>query len=112
MYHQQRIGYWSQLAILLALIGGSMIIGAIITGFVIKAMTGVPLTEIANVLKDPRYVDAARVAQGLGAFLTFGVPALVFAAIVDRKPAAGISKCQHRTTSREMGNSIRCEWFA
>jgi len=86
MYHQQRIGYWSQLAILLGLVGGSMIIGAIITGLVIKAMTGVPLADIANVLKDPRYVEAARVAQGLGALLTFGVPALVFAAIINRRP--------------------------
>jgi len=88
MYHQQRIGYWSQLAILLVLVGVLLIGGGVATLLVVKVMTGAPITELESVLKNPKYADAARVAQGLGALLTFGLPALIYGMIVDKKPLA------------------------
>jgi membrane protease YdiL (CAAX protease family) len=79
MNKQPQISYPQQFAILLALIGGFMLIGAI----VILMLAG---HKVMLSLDRPEEVNLARWLNTVAAFLMFFMPAVVFARIVNRKP--------------------------
>jgi uncharacterized protein len=86
MYSRQTIAPWSQVAILLGVTGAGLILGGFAVIATIVGMTHLPMTEAINAIKDPKYVDAARMAQCIGALVSFGIPALIFAVIVGGRP--------------------------
>lgn len=100
MQQQGRFNYWSQLAILLGLVGvGFMISGFITVAIGIKAMGGNATAAMANAeglqkaLLDPANTGYAQTAQIAGTFFMMFLPSFAFVLICHKKMLwAGFSK--------------------
>ena len=85
--NSRNISFPAQLGILLALIGGGLIIGSIIAGIAWIVMTGRPILAMAGDMLKPQYYNAVMVIQAISTFFMFFIPVYIFALICYRKPA-------------------------
>ena len=85
-HNSKNVKYPSQLAILLALTGGGLIIGSLASVAIWSMMTGEPFPIKAEDILQPKYYQVNMVLQAVSTFLIFFVPAHFFAAICYRKP--------------------------
>ncbi len=76
------MGYWNQLAIVLGLVGGGLIVGSVI---VLAVVFAIPGTNIETLFRDANNVGLVRILSLLNALVGFALPALAFAMIVNRK---------------------------
>jgi membrane protease YdiL (CAAX protease family) len=86
MYPGQRISYLTQFGILLGLFGAATIFASLLGAGLAAAMLHTSFTELPVALMNTQNADVLRVVQGVGAGLGMGLPALVFARIVNRHP--------------------------
>lgn len=85
-YNSKNIKYPSQLAILLGLTGGGLIIGSLASLAIWTMMTGQPFPLKAEDILQPKYYQVNMVLQAVSTFFIFFVPVHFFAAICYRKP--------------------------
>ena len=85
--NSRNISFPAQLGILLALIGGGLIIGSIIAAVAWIVMTGRPILAMAGDMLKPQYYNAVMVIQAISTFFMFFIPVYIFALICYRKPA-------------------------
>jgi membrane protease YdiL (CAAX protease family) len=85
---QQRPRYslWSQLAILLFLLGVGILAGSIITLGVADAYLHVPLQKLPDALKNSQDANLSRVLQAISTFFIIALPAFIYARIINKKP--------------------------
>ncbi len=85
-HNSKNVKYPSQLAILLGLTGGGLIIGSMASFAIWTMMTGEPFPVKAEDILQPKYYQVNMVLQAVSTFLIFFVPAHFFAAICYRQP--------------------------
>ena len=85
--NSRNISFPAQLGILLALIGGGLIIGSMIAAVAWIVMTGRPILAMAGDMLKPQYYNAVMVIQAISTFFMFFIPVYIFALICYRKPA-------------------------
>ncbi len=85
-HNSKNVKYPSQLAILLGLTGGGLIIGSMASLAIWSMMTGEPFPLKAEDILQPKFYQVNMVMQAVTTFLIFFVPAHFFAAICYRKP--------------------------
>ncbi|MEP6597642.1 MAG: CPBP family intramembrane glutamic endopeptidase [Ginsengibacter sp.] len=85
--NSKNISYPAQLGILLGLIGGGLIIGAIVSVVIWIIMTGRPILAMADDMLKPQYYYAIMTIQAISTLCMFFVPVYFFALICYRKPA-------------------------
>ena len=85
--NSKNISFPAQLGILLALIGGGLIIGSIIAAIAWIVMTGRPILAMAGDMLKPQYYNAVMSIQVISTFFMFFIPVYIFAFICYRKPA-------------------------
>ncbi len=85
-YSSKKVSYPSQLAILLGLIGGGLVIGSLASYAVWTMMTGESFPLKAEDILQPKYYKVNMVLQVVSTFFIFFVPAHFFALICYRKP--------------------------
>ena len=76
-----------QLGILLMLIGGGIIAGALVSVGVWTMMTGKPVTNLQTDMSDPKFYHAVIMLQAISTFFIFFLPSWIFAIVCYRKPA-------------------------
>lgn len=86
MYPQTRISYWAQFGILLGLFGAATLVASLVVIVIASSLWHIPLMQIPDAVTNPRYADMGRMAQGVAALVGMGLPALVFARILNRFP--------------------------
>ncbi|MDB5200003.1 MAG: family intrarane metalloprotease [Chitinophagaceae bacterium] len=85
-HNSKNVKYPSQLAILLGLTGGGLVIGSLATFAIWTMMTGESFPLKAEDILQPKYYKVNMVLQAVSTFLIFFVPVHFFAAICYRKP--------------------------
>ena len=85
--NSRNFSFPSQLGIFLGLIGGGLILGAIISAGVWLAMTGRPIMAMASDMLNPQYYNAIMVMQAVSTFFMFFLPVYFFALICYRNPS-------------------------
>ena len=85
--NQGNVRYPAQLATLLGLTGGGIIISVILTGVILLMMVGGDFPRKAEGLLQPKYYNVAMVLQAVTTFFIFFLPVYLFAAICYKKPA-------------------------
>ncbi len=85
--NSKNISYPAQLGILLGLIGGGLIIGAIVSVVIWIIMTGRPILAMADDMLKPQYYYAIMTIQAISTLFMFFVPVYFFALICYRRPA-------------------------
>ncbi len=88
MYQSQRIRPISQFGILLGLLGAGLVLGGVVTVFLVKIWLNVPMTEVSTAIVNPENVQFARILQALSSLFMFALPTLIFAMLMDKKPLA------------------------
>ncbi len=86
MYPGQRISHLTQLGILLGLFGAATIFASLAAAGMVAAMLHIPWTQLPDALLKTQNADVLRVMQGVGAGLGMGLPALIFARILSKRP--------------------------
>ena len=76
-----------QLGIFLGLIGGGLVLGAIISAGIWKGLTGRPLMSMASDMANPKYYNAIMAMQAVSTFFVFFLPVYIFAVICYRNPS-------------------------
>ncbi|WP_158559136.1 CPBP family intramembrane glutamic endopeptidase [Deminuibacter soli] len=71
---------------MLGLFGGCTIIGSVVIFGIAALGWHIPLADIPRAITQPENADLVRLAQGTGALVSMGLPALFFARIVNRFP--------------------------
>lgn len=84
--HGKGYNGWSQLAILLGLAGGGIIVGGLASIPVWQMMTHSGILNIEKDMLKPENASAAQALQVVSAFFVFFIPAVLFAYICYRKP--------------------------
>jgi len=84
--NSKNIGYPSQLAILIGLTGGGLIIAAMASFAIWSMMTGQSFPLREEDILQPKYYNVNMVLQAVSTFFIFFVPVHFFAAICYRKP--------------------------
>jgi hypothetical protein len=85
-HNSKNISYPSQLAILLGLTGGGLVIGSLASFAIWTMMTGEQFPLKAEDILQPKYYKVNMVLQAVSTFLIFFMPVHFFAAICYRKP--------------------------
>ena len=85
-YNSKNIRYPSQLAILIGLTGGGLIIGSLASLAIWTMMTGQSFPLRAEDILQPKYYKVNMVLQAVSTFFIFFMPVHFFAAICYRKP--------------------------
>ncbi|MEP7251632.1 MAG: CPBP family intramembrane glutamic endopeptidase [Ginsengibacter sp.] len=85
--NSKNVSYSAQLGILLGFVGAGLIIGAIVSLLIWKAMTGRPLLSMADDMLKPQYYNAIMLVQAVSTFFMFFLPVYFLALIAYRKPA-------------------------
>ncbi|MEP6685092.1 MAG: CPBP family intramembrane glutamic endopeptidase [Parafilimonas sp.] len=81
-----RYSVWSQLAILLFLTGIGLLIGGIVSIPIATAYLNVPLQQLQQALLKSENANLSRVLQFVTTLFFMGLPSLIFARIINRKP--------------------------
>ncbi len=77
---------FGQFGILLGLLGFGFILAGLVSIIVVKVALGVPFSNLATALLDPKNVQVARVVQVVSTLVLFALPAFLFAVIVNKQP--------------------------
>ncbi len=85
--NSKNFNYFSQIGILIGLVGAGMIIGSIVSVIIWLMMTGRSVFAMPVDLLKPQYYNAAMTIQAVSTFFIFFVPVYFFALICYRKPA-------------------------
>lgn len=85
--NSRNFSFPSQLGILLALFGGGLIIGALISAGVWIAMTGRPILAMESDMLNPQYYNAIMAMQAISTLFLFFLPVYFFALICYRNPS-------------------------
>ncbi len=85
---QPRISYGSQFAILLGLLGITLLVGSIAMIFICAAILHVDVMIVPTVLLKPEHASLAQWANTLFALFTFFIPTIITASIATKKPFA------------------------
>lgn len=85
--NSKKVSYPAQLGILLGFVGAGLIVGAIVSVLIWKAMTGRPLLSMADDMLKPQYYNAIMLVQAVSTFFMFFLPVYFLALIAYRKPA-------------------------
>jgi len=72
---------WSQLAILLGLVGGGLIVGGIVVLPIWKIMTGASIMNLEADMLKPQYATAAQTIQVVSTIFMFLLPVVIYAFI-------------------------------
>jgi membrane protease YdiL (CAAX protease family) len=86
MRQKPLVGYGSQFALLLALLGVLLILGSLLIGFIASQVFNVPLLQAGNELLKPQNVQMARLLNTAATAISFFLPALIVAKISSPKP--------------------------
>ena len=86
MRQKPLVGYGSQFALLLALLGVLLILGSLLIGFIASQVFNVPLLQAGNELLKPQNVQMARLLNTAATAISFFLPALIVAKISSTKP--------------------------
>jgi membrane protease YdiL (CAAX protease family) len=78
--------FFSQFAILIGLIGTGVIIGSLITIFMMTSLTHTSLMNIEKAMLDPKNANITKTVQIVGTFFMFFFPVFMYAVIVSNKP--------------------------
>lgn len=84
--NSRNFSFPSQLAILLGLIGGGLIIGAVVSFVIWLAMTGRGIATMQTDIFNPKYYGAIMWMQAVSTFMMFFLPVYFFALICYRNP--------------------------
>ncbi|MEO5650130.1 MAG: type II CAAX endopeptidase family protein [Ginsengibacter sp.] len=76
-----------QLGVFLGLIGGGVIMGALISAGIWLAMTGRPILSMESDMLNPQYYNAIMAMQGVSTLFMFFLPVYFFALICYRNPS-------------------------
>jgi membrane protease YdiL (CAAX protease family) len=85
--NSKNITHPTQLAILLGITGGGVIISALITAVIWLMMVGGTLPTKSQDILQPKYYNVSMVIQAVTTFCIFFLPVYLFAAICYRRPA-------------------------
>ena len=85
--NSKNINVYSQLGILLAMVGAGLVIGSIVSVVLRLIMTGRPLLEMETDMFLPKYYNSVMVIQVVSTFFLFFLPVYFTAFICYRKPA-------------------------
>ena len=85
--NSKNVSYPAQLGILLGFVGAGLIVGALVSLVIWKAMTGRPLLSMADDMLQPQYYNAIMLVQAVSTFFMFFLPVYFLALIAYRKPA-------------------------
>jgi len=85
--NSRNFSFTSQIGIFLGLIGGGIIVGAIISAGIWIAMTGRPLLAMASDMMNPKYYNAIMFMQAVSTLFMFFLPVYFFAMICYRNPS-------------------------
>ena len=80
------IGFGGQLAILIAFIGGGIIIGSIASVPIWMVMTKTSIFDMQKNMNNPAFANAIKIIQLVSTFFAFFVPAIAYALAVNKKP--------------------------
>lgn len=86
MNQKPLVGYASQFAILLGLMGVALIISSVLMGFLAAQLLHTPLLQAANELLKPENANLARLLNTAATFISFFIPAWAVARIVSKQP--------------------------
>lgn len=86
MRQKPLVGYGSQFALLLALLGVLLILGSLLIGFIASQVFNVPLLKAGNELLKPQNVQMARLLNTAATAISFFLPALIVAKLSSKKP--------------------------
>lgn len=84
--NSRNFSYPTQLGILLGLIGGGVVIGAVVSFLIWLAMTGRGVGTMATDILNPKYYSAIMWMQAVSTFMMFFLPVYWFALICYRNP--------------------------
>ena len=84
--NSKNFSYFSQLGILLGLIGAGLILGTLVSVVAWLIMTGRPILEVEADMLKPQYYNAVMVMQAVSTIFMFYLPVYFFALICYRKP--------------------------
>jgi CAAX protease family protein len=85
--NSKNFNYFSQIGILIGLVGAGMIIGSIVSVMIWLIMTGRSVFAMPVDLLKPQYYSVAMTIQAVSTFFIFFVPVYFFALICYHKPA-------------------------
>ncbi|NCI47666.1 CPBP family intramembrane glutamic endopeptidase [Sediminibacterium soli] len=86
MNQKTPLSYFLQFAILLGLFGCFLVIGNMLAAVMSSIILQKPLLDAVNALSNPVNANVARLLNTVAAFISFFVPAVLFAMIIGRKP--------------------------
>ena len=84
--NSKNFSYFSQLGILLGLIGAGLILGTLVSVVAWLIMTGRPILEVEADMLKPQYYNAVMAMQAVSTIFMFFLPVYFFALICYRKP--------------------------
>lgn len=84
--NSRNFSYPSQMGILLGLIGGGVILGAMVSFLIWLVMTGRGITTMETDILNPRYYSAIMWMQAVSTFMMFFLPVYLFALICYKDP--------------------------
>jgi membrane protease YdiL (CAAX protease family) len=84
---REGMSYFSQFALLLGLFAAGLLIGSFLIAAVLQWATGMPMSRMETALQHSDNIFWARMAQSLGSFFMFALPALLFAGFITKQPA-------------------------
>ena len=85
--NSRNFSFPSQMGIFLGLIGGGLILGAIISAGIWLMMTGRPLMAMESDMLNPKYYNAIMVMQAVSTLFMFFLPVYFFALICYKNPS-------------------------
>jgi membrane protease YdiL (CAAX protease family) len=85
--NSRNFSFTSQIGIFLGLIGGGIIVGAIISAGIWIVMTGRPFLAMASDMMNPKYYNAIMFMQAVSTLFMFFLPVYFFALICYRNPS-------------------------
>jgi len=85
--NSRNFSFPAQIGIFLGLIGGGLILGAVISAGIWLAMTGRPLLAMESDMLNPKYYNAIMMMQAVSTLFMFFLPVYFFALICYRNPA-------------------------
>ncbi len=81
------VGYGSQFALLLGLLGVCLIMSGLLMGLLVGQLLNLPLLKAADALLKPQNIQLSRIVNTLGTFIAFFVPAWAVAKISYKNPS-------------------------
>ncbi|GAC1437891.1 MAG: hypothetical protein NVSMB63_00480 [Sediminibacterium sp.] len=86
MNQKPLISYPAQFALLLALVGVCLVFGSLLVALLGSNLLHVPLNQVPYLLEKPEFANTARLLNTLASLVSFFLPAVLFARIVNRHP--------------------------